>query len=266
MRAIKKVFSWTILLLFVLTGCGNGSQDSTYRVINKSLLSQSYGIGVRSGDDMLCNTLSAAIQVLSANGTAQEIAGQFLSGAELDIVKDETALDNMDIEHRTLFVGVMDKRPPMAYSDSNGNLTGFDVEMARAACGLLGWDIEFRVLEFSAQAELDSGNVDCVWSGLTLTTGIKKALTCSEPYLTYDQVLVTLSSSGYSSFGSLKGESIAVPQDEAAAALLALDESVLPKNADAIEYKDYYECIDALTAGDVKAVMMSNISAQWFAR
>lgn len=262
----KSVFAWILILAVLLSGCGNRSGEGGYIVIDKALHTQSYGIGFRNGDDELCDTLAASLKILAANGTAQDLAGQYLDGRELEIEADSTALDDMEIEFRTLIVGIPANKPPLAYTNPNGDFIGFDVEMAEAACRLLGWAIEFRAIEFEEQVELDSGNVDCLWGGFTLTASLKKSLTCSEPYLSYDQILVTRNGAGYKSFNSLKGKVIGVPSDNAAAAVLSLDESVLPKNAETREYEDYDACFDALNANDVQGILISSISAAWYAR
>lgn len=267
MEYIKKntLFACMLVLAVLLSGCGNNSVEGGYIIINKALHTQSYGIGFRNGDDELCNKLTAALKALAADGTAQELSGQYIDGRELEIEADSSALDDMEIEARTLVVGMTADRPPMAYTGSDGSLTGFDVKMAEAACNLLGWDIEFRVIEFDEQAELESGNVDCIWGGFTLTASLQKALTCSEPYLSYGQVLVTRNGAGYKSFNSLKGKVVGVPADAAAAAVLSLEESVLPKNAETREYENYDACIAALDTGEVQGILISIISAEWYA-
>ena len=57
---------------------------------------------------------------------------------------------------------------PMNYQDAEGNLVGFDTELAEAVGEKVGMNIEFKLLEWSNKyLELDSGNINCVWNGFT---------------------------------------------------------------------------------------------------
>lgn len=262
----KRGIFFALVFALLLSGCGDNSRDGRYKIIDKSLITQSYGIGFRQGDEELCDTLAAAMHVLMADGTAKELSSQFIGGRELSIEADASALDDMEIEPRTLLVGMTGDRPPMAYTDIDGKFTGFDVKMAEAACRLLGWEVDFWVIEFDEQVELESGNVDCIWGGFTLTESLRKQLTCSEPYLSYDQVLMTRNGGEFNSYNSLKGETIAVTADAAATVVLSLEEPVLPKNSDTREFESYDASIAALDSGEVQGVLISSISAEYYAR
>lgn len=72
---------------------------------------------------------------------------------------------------------------PMNYWDENGNLTGFDTELAQYVCQKLGLTPEFIEIEWDAKtAELNSGNIDCVWNGMVLTEERKSDMDCSDVY------------------------------------------------------------------------------------
>lgn len=256
---------FVITLVFGVTACGGNESANGYLILNKELFSQSYGVAFRNGDDELCDAVSAALAVLAADGTADALSKQFLDGSELSIEADSHALDKLDTQPRTIVVGLTADRPPMAYSDTKGELTGFDVEMAYAVCALLGWTAQYRIVEYDEVAELEAGNVDCLWGGFTITQSVSKKLTCTEPYLSYDQVLVTRADSGYKSFGSLKGETLAIPSCRAAEELLSLEDSVTPKDAEIKEYDNSDACFDALDVGEVQGVIIGSIAAQWYA-
>ena len=68
---------------------------------------------------------------------------------------------------KTVTIGYTDYAP-MNYEDENGNLIGFDTELAKKAFGDLGYQIRFKLIEWSNKyAELNSGTIDCVWNGFT---------------------------------------------------------------------------------------------------
>ena len=43
---------------------------------------------------------------------------------------------------KTFVMGVDPEYPPFSYLGDDGKYTGFDVEIAQAACDLLGWDLQ----------------------------------------------------------------------------------------------------------------------------
>ena len=89
-----------------------------------------------------------------------------------------------------LVVGITDYEP-MDYKDENGEWTGFDADMTRLLAKELGVEAEFVVIDWDMKIqELDSGNIDCIWNGMTLTDAVLAAMDCSAPYCENAQVIV----------------------------------------------------------------------------
>lgn len=115
-------------------------------------------------------------------------------------------------EKGKLVVGITDFEP-MDFKDENGNWVGFDAEMAQAFAESLGVQAEFVEIEWDNKAlELDSGNIDCVWNGMTLTDEVKSAMDCSNPYCNNAQIVIVPSDKAdqYQTVDSLKDLSFAV--------------------------------------------------------
>lgn len=263
---MKKIISIILAcaMALSLTACGSESANG-YLFLKKDLVAQEYGVAFRSGEDKLCEAVNAAMSVLAADGTFSEIAKRYLGETEITIEPDASALDDIDADDRELVVGVIAGNPPMTYTGISGSPAGFDVELAAAVCKKLGWEIEYRVMEYDPVAELEAGNVDCIWSGFTVTNAAEKRLTCSNTYLSYTQKLVTKDGGGYKSFGSLKGEKLAIPGSTAADALKSMEESSIPKDAELVEYDDYDACFVALDEGQVQGIVISSFAADWYA-
>lgn len=90
-----------------------------------------------------------------------------------------------------LVVGITEY-PPMNFKDDNGEWTGFDTELTYAFAEKLGVDVEFVVLaDWGAKfTELNSGSIDCVWNGMTITDEARKNASVSDVYLKNSQVAV----------------------------------------------------------------------------
>ena len=89
-----------------------------------------------------------------------------------------------------LVVGITDFAP-MDYLGDNGEWIGFDADLARAFAESLGVKAEFTVIDWDNKTlELNAGNIDCIWNGMTLTDGVKAAVETSKPYCGNAQVVV----------------------------------------------------------------------------
>ena len=87
-------------------------------------------------------------------------------------------------------VGITDFAP-MDYKDDSGAWIGFDADMAKAFAEYLGQDVEFVEIDWDNKIlELDSGNIDAVWNGMTLTDEVLNAMDCGTPYCNNAQVVV----------------------------------------------------------------------------
>ena len=73
----------------------------------------------------------------------------------------------------------------------NGEWTGFDAEFARLVAKELGVEVEFVEIDWDNKFfELESGAIDCIWNGMTLTDEVKKNTSYSTPYVRNAQVVV----------------------------------------------------------------------------
>ncbi len=92
-------------------------------------------------------------------------------------------------EKGKLTVGITDFAP-MDYQE-NGEWVGFDADMAKLFAESLGVAVEFVVIDWDLKAtELENKSIDCVWNGMTLTDGVKAAMSTSVPYCNNAQVVV----------------------------------------------------------------------------
>jgi len=91
-----------------------------------------------------------------------------------------------------VIIGVTDF-PPMNYKDDKGKWIGFESEFAEAVCKKIGVTAEFQIIDWSAkETELNAGNIDCIWNGMTVTPERAENMSLSQHYMINRQVLVTL--------------------------------------------------------------------------
>ncbi len=106
---------------------------------------------------------------------------------------EKPAVSDMgDIKEKGKLVVGITEYPPMNFKDDKGEWTGFDTELTYAFAEKLGVDVEFVVLaDWGAKfTELNSGSIDCVWNGMTITDEARKNASVSDVYLKNSQVVV----------------------------------------------------------------------------
>ncbi|SFC90164.1 transporter substrate-binding domain-containing protein [Butyrivibrio sp. YAB3001] len=90
----------------------------------------------------------------------------------------------------TLIIGITDFAP-MDYKDDSGNWIGFDADLAVKVADSLGVKAEFVEIDWDNKVlELNNKSIDVVWNGMTLTSEVKNAMSCTNPYLNNAQVVV----------------------------------------------------------------------------
>ena len=118
----------------------------------------------------------------------------------------------------TLVVGITDFAP-MDYKEAGSDeWIGCDADMAKAVAESLGVEVEFTEITWDYKVmELEAGNIDCVWNGMTLTDEVTSAMATSEPYCLNAQVLVVPAdrAAEFENLTSLEGLTIAVESGSA---------------------------------------------------
>lgn len=162
-------------------------------------------------------------------------------------------------ETKTFTVGFDAEYPPYGYMGEDGEYTGFDLEMAEAVCALEGWELVKTPINWdSKDMELDSGSIDCIWNGFTMT-GREDDYTWSKPYVDNSQVMVVGKDSGIEKLEDLAGKIVGVQAASAALQVLQ-DEEQQKALADTFaslqEFADYNSAFVELQAGAVDAIAM----------
>lgn len=181
--------------------------------------------------------------------------------------KDKTVDAWSKIEERgSIIVGLDDTFVPMGFRDNSGNLTGFDVELARVAAEKMGLKIEFQPIDWNLkEQELDSGNIDLIWNGYTITEERLKKVNFTKPYLDNRQVIVVLSDSDINTKEDLKDRTVAT--QNSSSSLEALEKAGVIsdfKNGEAVLFDTYNEAFMDLEAGRVEAVVADEILARYY--
>ena len=148
--------------------------------------------------------------------------------------KEKSDLESVQ-EKGKLVIGMTLFAPMDYYADDNEKeLTGFEVEFGKAVCEKLGVEAEFQVISWEAKEnELNAGNIDCIWNGLTITPERQETMSISNPYMANKQVICVKSENAekYAAEGALKGLSVVAEKESAGEEVATTDKFFTGANA-----------------------------------
>ena len=101
--------------------------------------------------------------------------------------------------------------PPYTYHDDNGELTGFDVEVAKAIADKLGVEADFTESDWdSLLAGIDSGRLDTVINAVSITPEREEKYDFAGPYFYItQQIVVAKDNDDIVDMASLNGKKVA---------------------------------------------------------
>ena len=161
----------------------------------------------------------------------------------------------------TLIVGFDQDFPPMGFVGDNGEYTGFDLNLAKEVASRLGLEYKAQPIAWdSKDMELESGNIDCIWNGFTIT-GREDDYTWTTPYMANKQVFVVANDSDIKSQADLAGKVVEVQADSSAEAALKENQDLANTFGQLLTTPDYNTAFMDLEQGAVDAVAMDVIVA-----
>ena len=172
-----------------------------------------------------------------------------------------TAAETAEAAGGTLIVGFDQDFPPMGFVGDNGEYTGFDLDLAKEVASRLGLEYKAQPIAWdSKDMELESGNIDCIWNGFTIT-GREDDYTWTTPYMANKQVFVVANDSDIKSQADLAGKGVEVQADSSAEAALKENQDLANTFGQLLTTPDYNTAFMDLEQGAVDAVAMDVIVA-----
>ena len=207
---------------------------------------------------------SAMVLSLAACGGAKTettAAETSAESKEETTAADTTAAEETKPAGGTLIVGFDQDFPPMGFVGDNGEYTGFDLDLAKEVASRLGLEYKAQPVAWdSKDMELESGNIDCIWNGFTIT-GREDDYTWTTPYMANKQVFVVANDSDIKSQADLAGKVVEVQADSSAEAALKENQDLANTFGQLLTTPDYNTAFMDLEQGAVDAVAMDVIVA-----
>lgn len=215
----KKIILLAVVMMSALclfTACGDNA-GSKIIVLSDNLGAEKYGVGFRLNDNALCLAVQEQMDAMLKDGVAKQISEKWfgndimlydeelINAAAASDAKDESLKKVLD--KGELVVGLDDQYPPMGFRDENNNIIGFDIDLATEVAKRLNVKVKFVPIDWrSKELELNSGKIDCIWSGMTVTDERIGMMCFGKAYIANNQLIYIMEGSSIKSVNDLAGK------------------------------------------------------------
>lgn len=163
-----------------------------------------------------------------------------------------------------LVIGIDDKFAPMGFRDENNDIVGFDIDYAKAAAKQMGMEATFQPIDWSSkESELNSGRIDLIWNGYTITEERKGKVLFTKPYLKNSQVIVTLAESPITKISDLAGKVVGLQNLSSAADALE-GNPIKDEIGKVSEFPDNVLALSDLKTKRLDAVVIDEVVARYY--
>ena len=184
--------------------------------------------------------------------------------ALLLLVTTACAVGAISKNENVLVIGLDDKFAPMGFRDEQGNIVGFDVDLAKETARRMGVTFRFKAIDWNnKEQELNSGNIDLIWNALDITPERKEKFLFSKPYMETRQIILVKkgNTQNIHSEGSLEGKRVGTqtgssPEDY-------LNANGKNNFAEFKTYDDFNAAFKALDDGEVDALVCDEVLARY---
>lgn len=164
-------------------------------------------------------------------------------------------------------IGLDETFAPMSFRDVEGDIVGFDVDIATEIGKLSGLRFEFQPIDWvMKETELNAGNIDLIWNGYTITEERKEKVAFSDAYLENSQIIVTLKDSDIQSKEELADQVVATQQASATLDAMESDETGIVEKFDGGEpilYPTFTDVFNDLESGRSDAIVVDEVLGRY---
>ena len=261
-----------LMLGTLLTGCGKKQEATGYVVLEEDLGAEQYGIGFRNTDVALGLEVQKQLDAMIEDGTAAEISQKWF-GEDI-LLKDEAYLEEstaaadddslQKVKDKATFTGGRDDPSPRwASRFYNDQVVGFDIDLATEVAKRMGVELAIQPIDWdSKELELETGRVDCLWNGLSITDERVAAMYFAKPYIANKQIVIVPEGSEIKTAADLKEKRVGL--QKGSSALDALNANPVSKElSELVELADNVTVFSELKAGRIDAFVVDEVVGRY---
>lgn len=166
--------------------------------------------------------------------------------------------------NQKIVVGLDINVPPMGFLDSNGDIIGFDIDLAKETFKILGKEVIFQPIDWDAkELELNTGKIDVIWNGLSYTPERAKNMLLTKTYMQNNQVFIVKKDSGISNISDLNQRTVCVQKGSSGET--SLKNSDISKNFKNITtLENMVNCLNEVRLSKTDATLTDEVTARYY--
>jgi polar amino acid transport system substrate-binding protein len=206
------------------------------------------------------HTLATLVLLLIATLAFAGGAGE--SGS--DAAGEDTSLQRIQ-DNGELVLGLDDSCPPMGFRGEDGDIVGFDIDLATEVADRMGVDLRLQPIDWDSNIlDLNSGDIDVIWNGMTITPERQAKIDFSKPYLANRQIVIVGADSGITTKADLAGAVVGIQLGSSAETAVNNDPDTRDSFAELARYQDNVQALLDLEVGRVDAVVVDEILGRYY--
>jgi len=168
-------------------------------------------------------------------------------------------------EKGVLVLGLDDSFPPMGFRDKDGEITGFDIDLAKEVCKRMGVKLKLQPIDWSAKIlDLNSRDIDVIWNGLTITDERKEKVEFSKPYIANRQIIIVKIASGIDTKADLADKTVGLQLGSSADDAVKGDAKTMKSLGEVVKFEDNVQALMDLEVGRLDAVVVDEILGRYY--
>lgn len=165
----------------------------------------------------------------------------------------------------SLIMGFDEAYPPMGFVSEDGTHVGFDIDLAREVCKRLGVELVLQPVSWDAkELELSGGNIDCIWSGLTMTAERREQMLFTMPYLANEQIMVVLADSGIASVADTAGKVLGTQAGSSSVDVLEANPQIKDALSEVALSDDFVAALMDLKLGGIDVLLIDSVVGNYY--
>ena len=164
-----------------------------------------------------------------------------------------------------LVMGFDEAYPPMGFVSADGEHVGFDIDLAKEVTARMGVELVLQPISWDAkELELSGGNIDCIWSGLTITPERQEQMLFTMPYLANEQIMVVMADSGIASLADVAGKVLGTQAGSASVDVLDANPELTASLAEVALSDDFVAALMDLKLGGIDVLLIDSVVGNYY--
>jgi ABC-type amino acid transport substrate-binding protein len=266
---MKKTLLIVTVLIIVLASACTPNIQKNFVVLEDYFAEEEYGIGFRNTDIALGLEVQKHLDEMYEDGTLIEISKKWFGKdtylKDSDFIEESQAPEGDDsldkiLDKGKLIVGLDDSFPPMGFRDDKNNIVGYDIDLAKEVAKRMDVELVLQPIDWdSKELELQSGKIDCIWNGMTITEERVEAMYFVKPYIANRQIVIVGENSDIKTKADLNGKKIGLQKGSSALNAVKADD-VYSKIGEIIEYQNNVDAFNDLKVGRIDALVVDEVA------